>query len=397
MSRRRLLFSARTRVVAALVVLLALSTAASTIALRQVLLARADERVDAALTQEVGEFRRLVRDGRDPRDGTPFGRNLLAIFDVFISRNVPGEQEVIYTFLGDRLHRSSRGREPDRDVLAALLAADRGATVRADVDSREGTVRYLSVPVVLEGEVRGTFVTTASLGRERQEVNEAVRVALTVSLIVLLAACGLAWLVAGRVLRPLRQLRDTARSITETDLTRRIEVEGDDELAELGRTFNAMLDRLEEAFAVQRQFVSDAGHELRTPITIVRGHLELLGDDPAERRETIALVTDELDRMSRFVDDLLTLAKAERGDFLHLEDLDLDVLTEELVAKSRALDGDRVWAVDRVTPGLIRGDRQRLTQAAMNLARNAVEHTGPGDAIWIGSSLTDGEARLWVR
>ena len=77
-----------------------------------------------------------------------------------------------------------------------------------------------------------------------------------------------------------------------------------------------MLDRLEGAFAGQRAFVSDAGHELRTPITIVRGHLELLGDDPAEREETVALVTDELDRMARFVDDLLLLAKAEQPDFL---------------------------------------------------------------------------------
>ena len=99
-----------------------------------------------------------------------------------------------------------------------------------------------------------------------------------------------------------------------------------------------MLDRLESAFASQRAFVSDAGHELRTPITIVRGHLELLGDDPQERRETVELVSDELDRMSRFVEDLLTLAKAERSDFLRLEEVDLDLLTEELMAQ-----GIRRW------------------------------------------------------
>ena len=118
--------------------------------------------------------------------------------------------------------------------------------------------------------------------------------------------------------RPAAALGDTARSISETDLSRRIPVTGNDEIAELARTFNAMLDRLERAFATQRAFVSDASHELRTPITIVRGHLELLGDDPEERRETVALVTDELDRMSRFVDDLLLLARAEREDFLRV-------------------------------------------------------------------------------
>ena len=138
----------------------------------------------------------------------------------------------------------------------------------------------------------------------------------------------------GRVLAPLRLLTDTARSITETDLTRRIPVSGHDEIAELARTFNAMLDRLERAFASQRAFVDDASHELRTPITIVRGHLELLGDDPDERRETVALVTDELDRMSRFVDDLLLLARAERDDFLRVGEVELGALTDELLDKA---------------------------------------------------------------
>ena len=95
----------------------------------------------------------------------------------------------------------------------------------------------------------------------------------------------LAFVAVGRVLAPLRTLGATARSIESTDdLTRRIEVRGDDEIAELGHLFNAMLDRLEQAFALQREFVSDAGHELRTPITIIRGHLELLDRDP----ETLA-------------------------------------------------------------------------------------------------------------
>ena len=171
-------------------------------------------------------------------------------------------------------------------------------------------MRYLAVPVRgADGKIGGTFVVTAALGQERDEVEDAVRLAAIVLLTVLLIASALAWVVAGRVLAPLRILSDTARSISESDLTRRIPASGTDELAELGRTFNAMLDRLEAAFDSQRSFVSDASHELRTPITIVRGHLELLGEDPEERRETIALVTDELDRMSRFVDDLLLLAQ----------------------------------------------------------------------------------------
>ena len=212
---------------------------------------------------------------------------------------------------------------------------------------------------------------------------------------MLLLASLLAYVIAGRVLAPLRGLKDTARSISETDFTRRIDVLGNDEIAELGRTFNAMLDRLEAAFASQKEFVADAGHELRTPITIIRGHLELLGDDPDERRETIELVCDELDRMSRFVDDLLLLVAAERADFLRLADVDLDVLSEELMAKASAL-APREWHAEAVGAGRLVADRHRLTQAVMQLAQNAAQHTGSGDRIALGSALENGHARLWV-
>ena len=136
--------------------------------------------------------------------------------------------------------------------------------------------------------------------------------AAVVGMIVLLIGTAVAYLAAGRLLHPLRELTDTARDLESSDLTRRIEVRGNDELAELGRTFNGMLDRLEFAFSSQRELIRDVSHELRTPITIVRGHLELMGDDPAERSETLELVMDELDRMARLVNDLLTLARAER-------------------------------------------------------------------------------------
>ena len=240
------------------------------------------------------------------------------------------------------------------------------------------------------------FVVAASLSGERDDVTEAVQLATLVLISVLLIASVLAWAVAGRILAPLRTLDETARSISETDLTRRIPVSGNDEIAELARTFNAMVDRLDRAFASQRAFVSDASHELRTPITIVRGHLELLGDDPQERRETIALVTDELDRMSRFVNDLLLLAKAERQDFLRIEEVELGALTDELLEKATGL-GPRTWALEGRAEARIQADRQRLTQAIMGLAQNAVQHTSDGDAIWIGTGVDDGEVSLWVR
>ena len=93
---------------------------------------------------------------------------------------------------------------------------------------------------------------------------------------------------------------------------------GHDEIAQLAQTFNGMLDRLERSYRDQRQFVDDAGHELRTPITVIRGQLELLNDASYEERErSISLTIDELDRMARIVNDLLTLAIADSADFVH--------------------------------------------------------------------------------
>jgi signal transduction histidine kinase len=387
---------ARVRIIASVVGLLAFSTVASVLIAREILLARADERVEDSLVQEVREFRLLVADGRNPQTGEPFGDDVRSMFDVFLSRNVPAEREAFFTFLGGRPYATTARANRDAELIDRM--ADVGATrdvMRRTIETGRGAVRVLAVPVDIEGRRRGVFAVTSGLGGERDEVDEAMQVAAGVSLAVLLVCSLLAWAAAGRVLAPLRDLTDTARSITESDLTRRISVQGDDEIARLATTFNAMLDRLEVAFGTQRAFVSDAGHELRTPITIIRGHLELLGDDPDERRETVALVTDELDRMGRFVEDLLTLARAERADFLQPEELDLDVLTEEVAAKARGL-APRDWQVEHVGAGRLRADRQRLTQAVVNLAHNAVQHTAAGDRIAVGSDVTNGTARLWV-
>jgi signal transduction histidine kinase len=157
-----------------------------------------------------------------------------------------------------------------------------------------------------------------------------------------------------------------------------------------------MLDRLERAAQSQRSFVSDAGHELRTPITIVRGHLELMTDDPADRRETLALVTDELDRMSRLVDDLLLLAKSERKDFLQVQSVDVAALIPTVFAKVAAL-APRDWRLDGAAQARVDGDPQRLTQALTQLAQNATQHTDDGDVITLGSSYGGGHVRLWVQ
>src|SRR5918997_1530725 len=386
-TRRRFFSSARARILASYLILLLFSTAVGTIVLREVLLARAGERVDDALVQEIEEFRNLAG-GRNPITAQPFGTDARAIFDVFLTRNVPGEAEAFFTFVDgdDYKENYAPGLEPRRhreiDELAATTDTRRGEFEAED----ETRFRYVVVPVedVQTGETHGVFAVVIDLSAELDEVNEALQIAVGVNVGVLILASMLAWVIAGRVLQPLRLLRDTARSISESDLTRRIPVEGDDELADLARTFNEMVDRLEEAFASQKSFISDAGHELRTPIKIIRGQLDVMGDDPEERRETLDLVRDELDRMSRLVNDLLLLAKATRPDFLQPETVDLDDLTRELFAKASAL-AQRDWRLASVGTGRIVADRQRVTQAMS------------GDAVELGSKLQNGLVRFWVK
>jgi two-component system, OmpR family, sensor kinase len=390
--------SLRLRVLVAFVGMLASATLASVLVTRGVLLIRLDQHLDAELVQESGELRRLAA-GNDPDNGRPFGADVRRIFTVYLQRNVPSRNEALITFVdGEPFLRSVQvvpyRLDQDRQLVARwgrVSEPDRGR-----VQTPAGPVEYLAVPLRTDQKTAGVFVAAIFRDREQAETDAAVRGAGAVGLAVLLLGSLLAWRLADRIAGPVAALTRTARAITGTDLTRRIPVRGRDEVAQLAATFNQMVGRLERAFASQRQFIDDAGHELRTPITIIRGHLELLEDDPAERHQTLALVVDELDRMGRIVGDLLLLAKREQPDFLDLATVEVGTLTEELHAKAAAL-AQREWVLERAGRGVIVADRQRLTQAVVQLAQNAVRYSDDHQPIALGSMVADGEARFWVR
>jgi signal transduction histidine kinase len=388
----------RARLFAYSVALLAVGIAVTVFTGRQILLVRLDSRVGDSLVQEAREFRNLA-DGLDPRTGRPFERQLQPLFDLYLKRNVLEEGEQVLTFTQKVLYRE-KDTSPDDFRLSSRAGLVRRWSGLVEpqsggLDTPSGPVRYLAVPLWYSGTHAGTFVVAKFTARERDEIADAARTAGLVGVVVLLIGTAVAYLAAGRLLHPLRELTEAARGLESSDLTRRIAVHGEDELAELSRTFNAMLDRLETAFSSQRDLIRDVSHELRTPITIVRGHLELMGDDPVERRETLELVTDELDRMARLVDDLLILARAERPDFLQPEPLRLADFTQEVYSKATSL-GDRRWTLHLQRDGSLDADPQRLTQALVNLADNAVKQTEEGAEIEIGADIKDGWARFWV-
>jgi two-component system OmpR family sensor kinase len=211
--------------------------------------------------------------------------------------------------------------------------------------------------------------------------------------VLIAAAC--AWFIAGRVLKPVQELTETARSISASDRTGRIRVSGTGEAAEMARTFNDMLDRLESVYQSQLDFVRAAGHELRTPLTVATGHLDLPleGDD---QRAAKVLVLDELARMGRIVDDLQCLAETVRPDFVVPEGIALEQLVHDVITKASAL-GDRDWQLDGAPAITFVGDRHRLTEALLNLADNAVKNTSPDGAVGIGAAARNGDVHIWVR
>jgi two-component system, OmpR family, sensor kinase len=401
----RLAGGLRTRLLVSYIVLLLIATLASVIAARQVLLVRLDDRVEQDLEQEVEEFSELATVGVDPETGRPFERNVKALFRTYLERNVPDDDEELITVPRTGTPRRDGGDETERFTFSDFIEGWRTLETveRGEIDTPAGEVRYVAVPVEPRqagDQPLGTFVVSIFMRDEQEQVDDAVQVIAIVGGAVLLLGSIIAFSIVGRVLAPIRELRDASRSVSGTQMDRRIQVEGNDEVAELAHTFNGMLDRLALAFASQREFIRDVSHELRTPVAVSRGHLELLaeghikGED--ERREAIALVTGELDRMSRFVDELLLLAKAESPDFLRLETVPLEDLADELLAKARAT-ADRPWRLDETSGRSIVADRQRLTQAVMNLVQNAVAHTDMEDEIGIGTTVNGTEARIWVR
>ncbi|WAL58700.1 sensor histidine kinase [Thermocoleostomius sinensis] len=402
----RFLGETRTRILLMYVVLMLVVAAASIPVFLFLLFNKVDERVRRDLNQEMQTFRSTYRQWeheqrRDPAELQPF-------LEQYLMQQLPQDDNFLIAVVGDRVYRSNPM------VLPAVLQPGSPLSQRwsnlghpisgkyATTDSEIGNILYIAQPLVMQGRIQGAFVVAHTTVGERQEALDSVIVFAHVAVGVVLIASIIAWFAIAQLLTPVRQLVDTARSIGESDLSQRLPtIEGSGEMAELATTFNAMMSRLQDAFTSQRSFINDAGHELRTPITIIQGHLELMGDDPQEQQETLSIVMDELDRMSRIVNDLILLAKAERPDFLQLEILEVSAFVKEIFVKAQTLKSssfdNRNWQLKCLGQGQMRGDRQRLTGAMLNLIQNAIQSTRPSDLIEIGASIGRREVQLWVR
>lgn len=211
------------------------------------------------------------------------------------------------------------------------------------------------------------------------------------------------WVLAGRALRPVRTLTDTAGAIARLrTFGRRVPVTGGDELADMSATFNLMLDELEASYRMQQQFVGDASHELRAPLTTIQSDLEFLSRhralDENERQEVIDEARAETNRLVRLVADLLALARADSGMALRREDVELDRLLLEGVRDARHQSGkQQVITITDIEPIEVVGDADRLKQLIIILLDNAVKYTPPGGSISVALQRAGGAAEVVIR
>ncbi|MCT2006713.1 HAMP domain-containing histidine kinase [Micrococcus lylae] len=361
------------------------------------------ERIENALGRTVTELNLLSQNGVVPDTGKPIS-SASELIEVAMVRTLPVRNEGL---LGLENGRATLGAadavelrlEDDPELVAWALEREDSDVVRiSTLTTRQTTYRAAVVPVGgTAAEDRGALLVAFDVEAEIDELQETYSGYALAALLSTLVVVLLAWFLLRRVFTPLDQLSATVRTITERDLSRRVPVTGHDDVAKLSTGFNEMLERLEAAFSSQRQLLDDVGHELRTPITIVQGNLEVMDpEDSEDVRESMDISLDELQRMRRLVDDLVLLAKTARPDFVAPEAVDVAALTSAVLEKAAQL-GEREWLLESAAETTAMLDVQRITQAWLQLASNAVRYSEDGTRVQLGTAIAGDTLRLWVR
>jgi two-component system, OmpR family, sensor kinase len=294
--------------------------------------------------------------------------------------------------------------EPAIDADQAAHAATTGEpfTVGAVGD---GDLRYRVR--ARQGE-DGLHVTALPLTDVDNTVARLITVEVVATLIILAVLGAVTWWVIRLGIRPIKQMTQTATAIAGGELSHRVPAMAPStEAGELGLALNHMLQTLETAFAERtesqerlRRFVADASHELRTPVTTIRGYAELyrMGGltDRGELDEAMRRTEQEAVRVARLVDDLLALAKFDEGRPLDRRPTDLTPLVADAARDARAVDPERPITTDLNGPIVVLGDEDRLRQVLGNIVGNALVHTPPGVPIELTAAKADGNARITV-
>jgi len=259
------------------------------------------------------------------------------------------------------------------------------------------------MPIIQNGHVQNLVQVGMSLENMVQTRRRFLLILAGVFPVGLLLAAGGGWLLARRALRPVDRMVETARRISAEHLTDRLtEAETGDELGRLAKTLNEMLGRLDASFNQIRQFSADASHELQTPLTILKGEMEVAlrsPRSPEEYERILKSALEEIDRISRLVEGLLLLARADAGVLrMDRKPVDLAQLVEEVYSQTRLLAEARslTLRIEMIEPLTIQGDYDRLRRLLLNLVDNGIKYTPPGGQVTLSLQRKDGRASLRV-
>lgn len=347
-----------------------------------------EKTVDTFVLEEAGFIAGIARRG----DAAALDRHLALLHEVQFGRMAELDFRVI-----DREGKVIGGNRDaawpvDREALAQLPAG-RGhfETVRSGEDR---SLRVVTYPV--DQDPRGALVQVASdLDRQRRDLATSDRNYLFGAAAIFAVATLLSARLVRRAISPIADMIQDAREIHAEDLSRRIHERGTkDELDQLARILNDLLERLQRSLAEIRQFTGEAAHEIRTPLTRIRGEVELLlrGDLPPDVRHALEGVVEELDRLGGMVRDLLALSRADAGTVLTArEPIAIGELVTELADQARVLGAERsiVTEVGEIAPSTVVGDAGLLKRLLWNLLDNAIRYSDPGGRVRISVATQD--------
>ncbi len=385
-------FGITTRLMVGYTLILTVAIAAVVYQSDRTITQRLQNSLSTDLNDEVGEFSTAASE-------RPPGEPLAAFSSAWLQTHAHNRVRLVLILAPSPERPGSVLAEPSTRWLADLPRVSNWTRVPPQVTTTftvltvKGTFRVRGGPLMIGGIRVGTYGAASSLDVVNTDRNEQLALVALEGLLALLAAIGAGFFLLRRALRTVNKVTEAANEAARGDLTRRLAYRGpDDEVGRLAQTVDAMLTQLDASFSAQRRLLADVSHQLRTPLTVARGHLEVLirqhSNLDGEEADTVALVVDELTQMSLMVDRLLMLGQAMEPDFLMEERIELSALLHEVFDAAQVM-APRRWVLHPAPEVTVWADHAKLRGALLNLVDNAVKATQDSGTIELAARLGD--------